>query len=192
MVAARTHPPVAAQAITFTVDTHVRAPEDMPPALRSALIDRYTVPNPAYLEAAKYDRATADIDRHLRYWRATPDGGLALPRGDAEAAFLLAQEHGLTVTWHNHTHLAPEVEFTERLPLSAAQDLAVAAVLRRRMGVLVAPAGAGKTTMAGLAHIRGYIFGKVPFPTLSSGYLIEINRLATLLHKYSMAHSFLT
>jgi len=45
--------------------------------------------------------------------------------------------------------------------------------------------------LVGLAHIRGYIFGKAPFPTLSSGYLIEINRLATLLHKYSMAHSFL-
>ncbi len=154
MVAARTHPTVAAQALTFTVDTHLRAPEDMPPALRSALIDRYTVPNPAYLEAVKYDRATADIERYLRYWRATPDGGLALPRGDAEAAFKLAQEHGVAVTWHNHTHLAPEVDYSEHLPLSTAQEQAVAAVLRRRMGVLVAPAGAGKTTMAMAAIAR--------------------------------------
>jgi len=148
MVAARTHPTVAAQTITLTVDTHLRAPADMPPALRSALIDRYTLDNPAYQEAVKYDRATADIDRQLRYWRATPDGGLALPRGDAEAAFLLAQEHGLTVAWANRTHLASEVEFTQYLPLSPAQEQAVAAVLRRRMGVFVAPAGAGKTTMA--------------------------------------------
>ncbi len=154
MVAARTHPTVAAQALTLTVDTHVRAPADMPPALRRALIDRYTVPNPAYLEAVKYDRATANIDRHLRYWHATPDGGLALPRGDAEGAFLLAQEHGLTVTWDNRTHLAPPVEFSECLPLSAAQELAVAQVLRRRMGVLVAPAGAGKTTIACVAIAR--------------------------------------
>ncbi len=148
MVAARTRPTVAAQTITLTVDTHVRAPEDMPPALRRALIDRYTVPNPAYLEAVRYDRATADIERYLRYWRATPDGGLALPRGDAEAAFLLAQEHGLQVTWENQTHQAAPVAFTEHLPLSPAQEQAVAAVLRRRMGVLVAPAGAGKTTMS--------------------------------------------
>ncbi len=148
MVAARTPSTVAAQAITFTVDTHVRVPEDMPPALRRALIDRYTIPNPAYLEAVKYDRATADIERYLRYWRATSDGGLALPRGDAEAAFLLAQEHGLAVTWDNRTHLSPEVDFTEYLPLSAAQEQAVAAVLRRRMGLLVAPAGAGKTVLS--------------------------------------------
>ena len=154
MVAARTPAAVAAQAITLTVDTCLRAPAYMPTALRSALIDRYTVLNPAYLEAAKYDRATADIDRHLKYWRATPDGGLALPRGDAEAAFLLAQEHGLTGTWDNRTHLAPEVGYTEHLPLSTAQDQAVAAVLRRRMGVLVAPAGAGKTTMAMVAIAR--------------------------------------
>ena len=154
MMAARTHPTVAAQALTLTVDTHLRAPADMPPALRRALIDRYTVPNPAYQEAAKYDRATADLDRHLRYWRATPDGGLALPRGDAEAAFSLAQEHGVAVTWENQTHQAPPVDFTEHLPLSTAQEGAVAAVLRRRMGVLVAPAGAGKTTMAMVAIAR--------------------------------------
>jgi len=40
------------------------------------------------------------------------------------------------------------VDFTEYLPLSAAQEQAVAAVLRRRMGLLVAPAGAGKTVLS--------------------------------------------
>jgi len=153
MVAART-PAAAAQTITLTIDIHLRVPADMPPALRRALIDRYTVPNPAYLEAVRYDRSTTDIDRHLRYWRATPDGGLALPRGDAQAAFLLAQKYGLEVTWNNRTHLAPEVEFTQHLPLSAAQEQAVAQVLGKRMGVLVAPAGAGKTTMAMVAIAR--------------------------------------
>jgi len=133
--------------VALTIAARLTVPADVPEALRWALCQRFTVRNPAYTEAEKYQRSTEDLDPTLRYWTRAPDGGLSLPRGAAEAVSLLCQEHGYQVAWENQTHQAPPVEFTEHLPLSTAQEQAVAAVLRRRMGVLVAPAGAGKTVM---------------------------------------------
>ncbi len=157
MVAASAHAttaPASPPTIALAIGARLTAPADVPEALRWALCQRFTVRNPAYDEAEKYQRSTEDLEATLRYWSATPDGGLSLPRGAAEAVSLLCQEHGHQVTWENQTHQASPVEFTEHLPLSTAQEQAVAAVLRRRMGVLVAPAGAGKTTMAMAAIAR--------------------------------------
>jgi len=157
MVAASAHAttaPISPPTVVLTSAARLTVPADVPEALRWALCQRFTVRNPAYTEAEKYQRSTEDLEATLRYWSATPDGGLSLPRGAAEAVSLLCQEHGHQVAWDNHTLLAPEVDFTEHLPLSTAQEQAVAAVLRRRMGVLVAPAGAGKTTMAMVAIAR--------------------------------------
>ncbi len=148
MVAARTPAAVDTQAITLTIGARLSVPADMPESLRWALCRRFTLENPLYTEALKFGRSSEDLEATLRYWSSTPEGGLSLPRGAAEAVSLLCQDHGLQVVWGNQTHQAAEVDFTELLPLSAAQELAVAQVLRRRMGVLVAPAGAGKTTMA--------------------------------------------
>jgi len=146
--------PVVPVIVALTIGSRLAVPADVPEALRWALCRRFTLTNPLYTEAEKYQRSTEDLEATLRYWSATPDGGLSIPRGAAEAVSLLCQEHGLQVAWDNHTHLAPEVDYSEYLPLSPAQEQAVAAVLRRRMGVLVAPAGAGKTTMAMVAIAR--------------------------------------
>jgi len=155
MMASRaTTAPACPPTVALTIAARLIVPADVPEALRWALCRRFTVRNPAYAEAEKYQRSTEDLEATLRYWSATPDGGLSLPRGAAEAVSLLCQEHGHQVAWENQTHQAPPVDFTEHLPLSTAQEQAVAAVLRRRMGVLVAPAGAGKTTMAMAAIAR--------------------------------------
>jgi len=146
--------PASPPTVALAIAARLSVPADVPEALRWALCQRFTVRNPAYTEAEKYQRSTEDLEATLCYWSATPDGGLSLPRGAAEGVSLLCQEHGHQVTWENQTHQAPPVAFTEHLPLSTAQEQAVAAVLRRRMGVLVAPAGAGKTTMAMVAIAR--------------------------------------
>jgi len=146
--------PAPPPTVALIIAARLTVPADVPEALRWALCQHFTLTNPAYTEAEKYQRSTEDLEATLRYWSATPDGSLTLPRGAAEAVSLLCQEHGHQVTWENQTHQAPPVAFTEHLPLSTAQEQAVAAVLRRRMGVLVAPAGAGKTTMAMVAIAR--------------------------------------
>jgi len=146
--------PASPPTVALTIAARLIVPADAPEALRWALCRRFTLRNPAYAEAERYQRSTEDLQATLCYWSATPEGGLSLPRGAAEAVSLLCQEHGHQVAWENHTYQAPPVDFTEHLPLSAAQEQAVAAVLRRRMGVLVAPAGAGKTTMAMVAIAR--------------------------------------
>jgi len=146
--------PASPPTVALTIGARLSVPADVPEALRWALCQRFTVRNPVYDEAEKYLRSTEDLEAMLRYWSSTPDGGLSIPRGAAEAVSQLCQEHGHQVAWENQTHQAPPVAFTEYLPLSTAQEQAVAAVLRRRMGVLVAPAGAGKTTIACVAIAR--------------------------------------
>src|SRR5205085_8518797 len=54
--------------------------------------------------------------------------------------------------WEDRTHLAPPVDFTEHITLSPAQEQAVSSMLAKDMGLLVAPAGSGKTCM-GLALV---------------------------------------
>ena len=158
MVAASAHATTTATAspptVALTIGARLSVPADVPEALRWALCQRFTLRNPAYTEAERYQRSTEDLQTTLRYWSATPEGSLILPRGAAEAVSLLCQEHGHQVAWENQTHQAAPVAFTERLALSAAQELAVSQVLSRRMGVLVAPAGAGKTTIACVAIAR--------------------------------------
>ncbi len=151
MVAASAHAttaPASPPTVALTIAARLSVPADVPEALRWALCQRFTVRNPVYDEAEKYLRSTEGLEATLRYWSVTPEGGLSIPRGAAEAVSLLCQEHGYQAAWEDQTHQGPPVAFTEHLPLSTAQEQAVAAVLRRRMGVLVAPAGAGKTTMS--------------------------------------------
>src|SRR5581483_10332743 len=100
----------------------------------------------------QHGRSTRDLEPALRYYRLVAGGTLVLPRGAAQAVDHLIRQHGYQPSWQDATHVAPAVDFTERVRLSAAQERAVQQVMQRCMGVLEAPAGSGKTIM-GLALI---------------------------------------
>lgn len=145
-----TWPATAATATTPTVRLTVGArlivPADAPPALMRALRDKFTLRNPAYEEAERYDRSTADLDEWLIYYETLRDGSLALPRGATQLVYGMCEAHGVRVVWDDRTRLAPvATPFSERVTLSAAQTRAVDTALGRRYGVIEAPPGAGKT-----------------------------------------------
>ncbi len=125
-----------------------------PEELRAAVRNRFTLPNPAYQEALKFDRDTRDLPEYLLYYDVRPDGALIMPRGALELVYRDCLALGLEPRWTDGTHMAAPVAFEERITLSAAQERAVGEVLRRRMGLLEAPAGSGKTCMGLVAVAR--------------------------------------
>jgi len=140
--------------VKITVAATVTIDATVPPALRHAISQALTLPNPAWLDAEANGRSTRDLDPHLSYARHANDGGLVVPRGAQPCVRALCREHGVAVEMVDATHMAMPVAFEERVKLSVAQERAVADVLGRRMGVLEAPAGSGKTIMGLVAVAR--------------------------------------
>jgi len=137
-----------ARDVALTVGSQAVIEPGYPEALRRAIRDRFTLVNPAYEEAVRFDRETRDLAEHLLYYAVRADGALIVPRGALELVYRDVRALGMEPGWTDETHLAAAVAFDERITLSVAQECAVRDALRRRMGVLEAPAGSGKTIMA--------------------------------------------
>jgi len=141
-------PAAPATTVVLTIGRHVVIEPGYPAELRRVVRDRFTLPNPAYQEALRFDRDTRDLPERLLYYDVRPDGALVVPRGALELVYRDVRALGLAPRWTDETHVAAPVAFDERITLSPAQERAVDAALGRRMGVLEAPAGSGKTIMA--------------------------------------------
>jgi len=140
--------PLLTPLIVLTIGRHVVIEPGYPAELRRVVRDRFTLPNPAYQEALRFDRDTRDLPERLLYYDVRPDGALVVPRGALELVYRDCLALGLEPRWTDETHVADPVAFDERVRLSPAQERAVGQVLARRMGVLESPAGSGKTIMA--------------------------------------------
>ena len=147
MIAEMQAPPLTPP-IVLTVAGEITIDADMPLALRCAIIEALTLDNPLFLESEQRGRDTRDLEPELCYYRHAPDGGLVVPRGAGRLVQALCAEHDMVCEIVDDTHSARPVLFDERVRLSPAQERAVGQVLTRRIGVLEAPAGSGKTIMA--------------------------------------------
>jgi len=147
-------PAAAPVPIVLTIGRQVVIEPGYPEELRRAVRDRFTLPNPAYQDALKFDRDTRDLAERLLYYDVRGDGALIVPRGALEIVYRDVRALGLDPRWTDETHMAAPVAFEERITLSDAQERAVGEVVRRRMGLLEAPAGSGKTCMGLVAVAR--------------------------------------
>jgi len=134
--------------IALTMGAAVTISADAAADVRQALGEALTLPNPLYGAAEANGRSTRDLEPWLRYYAVCHDGTIDVPRGAAEMVHRVCLAHDLAPAWRDETHLAAPVAFDERVTLSPVQERAVAETLRRRVGVLEAPAGSGKTIMA--------------------------------------------
>ncbi len=153
MIAEMQAPPLTPP-IVLTIGRQVVIEPGYPAELRRAVRDRFTLPNPAYQEAVKFDRDTRDLPERLLYYDVRPDGALIVPRGALELLYGDLRALGLDPRWTDETHVADPVAFEEMVTLSPAQERAVDAALGRRMGLVCAPAGAGKTVLGLVAVAR--------------------------------------
>jgi len=118
-----------------------------PATFRRSLKEKLTFSNPAYDQAKKYGRSTWRIEKEIRcYERAGTD--LIILRGFIGHLLRLAGQMNVRFRIIDQTRMMPEVPLTFAGDLRDYQDEAVQDVLAHDIGVLNAPTGSGKTTMA--------------------------------------------
>ncbi len=149
------------------IDSQLRllnAPSDMVDWFR----DQLSFPNPKFVEAEKYGRYIGDMEQFIRLYRDLPNG-IVLPRGYLQIIEDTMIGHGLDISIKDNRILVPPVEVLSAIKLRSYQQEAKFKLLGHPNGMLVAPAGSGKTIM-GLD-----IFASVRQPML---WLTHTNRLS--------------
>jgi hypothetical protein len=120
--------------------------------LRAAITEALTIPNPAYVKLKRMRRPTWGIEQKLKlYVDEAYEATLVVPRGFEGELRQIMQAQGLNpadIIKHRLTETYA-VDFGEWTgpPLRDYQTPAVADVWKQGGGVLVAPAGSGKTLM---------------------------------------------
>jgi len=121
--------------------------QESPPRFARLIQERLTIPNPAYIEAQKRGRWMRNIRKELTYYQDTVDG-LVIPRGFALQLLRLATQHEVSWQLDDRRWTLPKVEISFAGKLREYQTEAVKDCLKRDFGVLNAPTGSGKTTIA--------------------------------------------
>lgn len=151
-----------------TLDGRIRL-ADCPPALRRSLMERLTIPNPAYQKARAMGLPTWNIPKELMLYQVD-NNELILPRG--MAMDIWRQRPRGTVKRDCMT-LCPAPQWPEcSIRLRGYQQRTAQAVLKSRVpqGVIVMPCGAGKTE-TGL-----YIARNIGQPVLWIAHTLDLIR----------------
>jgi superfamily II DNA or RNA helicase len=110
----------------------------------SAIKQENTIENPAFKEAEKRGRWTGNISPVIALVRLEKQG-LSLPRGYAARLFQLAKHFGVEYRFEDLRRELPMVLYHRQATLRPYQEIATTAMLRSTQGVLIGPAGSGKT-----------------------------------------------
>jgi superfamily II DNA or RNA helicase len=115
----------------------------------AALQNRLTIDNPKYHAAKKYGRWVGKNFAQKLYFYTLDETGIYFPRGFAAQAVALCKTYmGRGPKIEDKRRRLPNVVFSFQGQLRPYQKEAVADILRKHFGVLVAGTGSGKTIMA--------------------------------------------
>jgi len=115
--------------------------------IQESIEQAMSFPNPQWAENERRGFSNYRTPKIVRGFKRT-SGGLLIPRGAVGLLIHLARQAGERIEIVDRRRTLPEVDFEFRGALRDYQERAVADVLRRDFGTLVAPTGSGKTTMA--------------------------------------------
>jgi superfamily II DNA or RNA helicase len=120
-----------------------------PSELTQRLITELRLKNPKYEEAIRVGRSTWKINPFINNFDILPDDSLRIPRGYRQKLFKAMFEMGIT---GNVTDKRPKIEpyytiNSNRIRYRPYQYDAVMSMTKHDEGVLVAPAGSGKTVL---------------------------------------------
>ena len=120
---------------------------DGPEKYLSEIKTLLTISNPKYVENAKMGRYNGSTNPYLCCFDVK-GGFLSAPRGFVTDAIKLANAMGLPYTIDDNRNKRPLVDFNFIGKLHDYQDKAITSMSLNPFGVLEAPTGTGKTTMA--------------------------------------------
>lgn len=108
--------------------------------------DQLTFDNPKYLEAIKRGYFSKFLPQHIRMYRKKLDGSIIIPRGFLQIVeeALIGQGFGTQIV-DNRVFTTPPIMFKPKIDLWSFQDIARTQLFRHPNGMLVSPAGSGKT-----------------------------------------------
>lgn len=133
--------------IVITLGASISIPKDtLPPHLASFLRDELNILNIGYLVKERAGLPTFGEKRFIKTLEQTDDAILT-PRGFLKQLYAWLDEHGITYRIIDHRLMLDPVEFGTAYSLFPYQAAAVVAFDTAEQGILVAPAGAGKTIM---------------------------------------------
>jgi superfamily II DNA or RNA helicase len=119
---------------------------DIPPEMKSWFIQNLTFDNPKYLEALNHGRYTGNIEKYISMYTSLPTG-IIIPRGWLQLVERSFINKGYDVDLHDSRILLEPVDVKSAISLRSYQAPAKFDLLRHPNGILVAPAGSGKTVM---------------------------------------------
>lgn len=132
--------------VTVTISNNIRIRGATTPQ-RAAITKALTVPNPEYQDRKRKKKPVWGLDPDLKLY-VLEAGDIIVPRGFQKELFEIIQSEIVEVrnlvTWGN---LVDFGQWNPKYELKGDQAAAVNAMLQENCGVLVAPAGSGKTIM---------------------------------------------
>jgi superfamily II DNA or RNA helicase len=129
------------------VDNRLRLPADSPKQLVTRLKEATTHVNPDYGRARALGLWTGNLQPKIRTWRAE-ESGFSLPRGATHWIRQHARELGIRIHWRDNRITAPVVWDPCLVEARPYQRAGIEACIEHEQGLVRAPTGSGKTTMA--------------------------------------------
>ncbi len=118
----------------------------IPPEVTKQLINSLTFSNPVYEEAVKYGRYLRNINPRITLYSTTLDG-IIIPRGFLEFVEKNLLNKGYNFIVEDHRIFLPPISVESNIKLRPYQQKAKSDLLKHSNGMLVAPAGSGKTVI---------------------------------------------
>lgn len=119
-----------------------------PEILKERWIRQLKIKNPEYVEAQMAGRSTWDVPEFIYNFVTTPDGGLLVPRGIRHQLLEDAEREGVKVDLIDNRTLFPYIEVDiDTIKYRPYQFDSVMKLVTVPEGVLVSPAGSGKTVV---------------------------------------------
>lgn len=129
------------------VDNRLRLPDNSPAELVKRLKEATTHANPDHGKARAMGRWVGSIPAKIRTWRLEPSG-LSLPRGATRVVRSHAQSLGINIRWADRRKSVPVTWDPFLVEARQYQVTGINACAFHEQGIVKAPTGSGKTTIA--------------------------------------------
>ena len=126
----------------ITIDDKIKLTNIQNLELKKQLITNLSFENPQYVNAVKYGKYTSNIERYLTLYTDIPNG-IIIPRGYLQIIEPIIESTNVQIQDNRILSFIPKIKST--IKLYDYQNRAKHGLLKRPNGILIAPAGSGKT-----------------------------------------------
>lgn len=127
--------------------------KNYPSVLQDILIDTLKIPNPKYIEAQAAGRSVYGLSSYIMNFSVLPDDSLLIPRGLRQLVIDKSNELGIELNITDNRKMFDYIDInSSKIKFRGYQIDAVSSLTSNSSGILIAPAGSGKTVM-GLSTI---------------------------------------